>query len=302
MARSATAAKPQPTPSQAAMRLMAETVTPAQAKQWLDVDNHRNRKLREGRVAYLTDEIRAGRWQVTHIGIAFDPKGNLLDGQHRLAAIVRSGVAVQMVVARNVPPETYIAMDRGLMRTMPDVLRQDQAMTFVGSCLVRQLQLSSYSAPPAPEDIQMVVGGLETEIRIANSIRLSRPLSRVQLRGALALRMAQTPARSDFLMDQWRALNQTDTVHMDTTSAALMRRLLTEPSSMGGRTDIVRARMMTLGWQAFDPDQRQRQQFHIDAASQREMSQGGRRVLRLRCGAGNPQGSRLERALDAIAE
>jgi hypothetical protein len=49
--------------------------------------------------------MKRGYWALNHQPIAFDEEGNLLDGQHRLAAIVRSGKTIRMLVARNVPRE-----------------------------------------------------------------------------------------------------------------------------------------------------------------------------------------------------
>lgn len=280
------------------MQLWVETVTPEQAKQWLDVDNSRNRKIRDSRVSYLSDEITTGRFHLTHMGIAFDPKGNLLDGQHRLAAIVKAGVPIEIVVARNVAPESYIAMDRGSIRSIADVLRQDQRSTAVASTIVRHIELRSYDAPSAPEDVKLILDALEAEIQLANSVRLLRPLSRIQLRCALALRLAAAEtAHREALMEQWQALNKNDTPVIDATSAALMRRLLTDRGQGVGREG--RGRLMTLAWQAFDPTQRNRQQFHIDAAAYREMQIATRRIIRGRCPLFNPNGSRLERALAA---
>lgn len=62
-----------------------------------------NRPMQNKRVNQYAADMLAGRWILTHQGIAFDCEGNLIDGQHRLQAVVRSGKAVYMVVAYNVP-------------------------------------------------------------------------------------------------------------------------------------------------------------------------------------------------------
>jgi hypothetical protein len=282
------------------MHLSTEVVTPERARQWLTVDNHRNRKIKDGRVSYLADEIASGRWQLTHNGIAFDLKGNLLDGQHRLAAIAKAGVPVEIVIARNVAAESYVAMDRGAVRSLADVLRSDQRVVSVASAIVRQVQLSSYNSSIAPGDVQLVTDALETEIAAANSVRLSRPLARVQIRAALALRLAQSGAAwVDLLMEQWRALNQTDTAKIDPSSAALMRRLLSDRTVT--QTDVIRGRVMCLAWQAFDPARRDLQQLHVDAAAQRDMTNEARKILLARHPTVSSLGSRLERALASIS-
>jgi hypothetical protein len=58
-------------------------VTPAMAQQWLK-HNDFNRPLNQRLVEKYAGQMRAGNWQRTHQGIAFDSRGIILDGQHRL--------------------------------------------------------------------------------------------------------------------------------------------------------------------------------------------------------------------------
>jgi hypothetical protein len=48
-------------------------------------------------------DMKGGNWSLTGQGISFDVDGNLLDGQHRLAAVVRSGVTISMIVLWDLP-------------------------------------------------------------------------------------------------------------------------------------------------------------------------------------------------------
>ena len=52
--------------------------------------------------AYAAD-MKSGNWGVTGQGISFDEDGNLLDGQHRLAAVAVSGMTVKLLVLWDVP-------------------------------------------------------------------------------------------------------------------------------------------------------------------------------------------------------
>lgn len=72
-------------------------VTPELARQWLLLNNS-NRTLQRKRVEDYAREMKAGRWYVTHQGVAFYDDGSLCDGQHRLAAIVMSGCTQEMRV------------------------------------------------------------------------------------------------------------------------------------------------------------------------------------------------------------
>lgn len=103
------------------MKTIAQLITPEQAAEWLrPTVNRDNRPLRQDHVAYLAREICDGRWQATHQGIAFSSTGRLLDGQHRLAAIVSAGKSVTMAVTTGLDDEAFSAIDCGLKRASYD--------------------------------------------------------------------------------------------------------------------------------------------------------------------------------------
>jgi hypothetical protein len=87
-------------------------VTPALAAEWLK-SNTRNRRASPDAVADLVAIIRGGRWRVTHQGIAFGADRVLYDGQHRLLAVVESGIAVEMLVTHGLSPADRDAIDNG---------------------------------------------------------------------------------------------------------------------------------------------------------------------------------------------
>ena len=98
-----------------------ELVTPEMAAAWLG-RNTNNRHKRIARIERLARKLLAGRWTVTHQGVAIGADGTLYDGQHRLEAIVRSGVAVWMLVVRNLSPEARGDIDTGEKRLTNDNL------------------------------------------------------------------------------------------------------------------------------------------------------------------------------------
>lgn len=103
------------------MKTTIETITPSQAAKWLEAKvNHDNRPIRQSQVEYLSREILSGKWQTTHQGIAFAKGGRLLDGQHRLAAIVLAGKAAQIQVTTGADEDTFAVLDCGVKRTHPD--------------------------------------------------------------------------------------------------------------------------------------------------------------------------------------
>lgn len=94
-----------------------ETVTPELAQEYLQRNTDVNRTLNMSNVRKYVRDMKNGRFKTTHQGIAFDENGNLLDGQHRLTAVVHAGVPVDMMVTRNLPADTFSCIDRGYNRT-----------------------------------------------------------------------------------------------------------------------------------------------------------------------------------------
>lgn len=96
-----------------------ELVTPEMAENLLDT-NPRNRTIKKAKVTRLVEDMLTGQFEVTHQGIAISVEGKLLDGHHRLTAIVRTGVPQWLFVVRNAPESTKI--DVGTARTDRDSL------------------------------------------------------------------------------------------------------------------------------------------------------------------------------------
>ncbi|MET9546552.1 hypothetical protein ABZY36_14745 [Streptomyces sp. NPDC006627] len=84
-----------------------------------------NRRLDWGQVAFLADSITRKEWQLTHQGIALDgplDTGFLLDGQHRLNAIVKAGTPVPLYVFEGLPRTAFPVLDTGKRRSGVDTL------------------------------------------------------------------------------------------------------------------------------------------------------------------------------------
>lgn len=90
--------------------------------------NTRNLPVRQSHVDYLASEMAAGRWHLTHQGIAFD-SDVLVDGQHRLLAVVQSGVTIQAWVFGDVPLAVQCLVDKGRVRSIADELFHFEGVT-----------------------------------------------------------------------------------------------------------------------------------------------------------------------------
>ena len=97
-------------------------ITPDMAKKILAHRNKNNRPIRYTHLEKLSEAIEKGEWKVTNQGIAFDADGNLIDGQHRLAAILQTRQTVKMMVATNMDAGIFDVVDTGSKRSTGDAL------------------------------------------------------------------------------------------------------------------------------------------------------------------------------------
>lgn len=102
-----------------APRITVEKVTPAMAAQLLGTMSG-NRQLRMRMVNRYAREMIAGKWQLNGESIKVSHQGKLIDGQHRLNAVIQSGVSVQMVVIRGVDAAAFLTLDTGVSRNYHD--------------------------------------------------------------------------------------------------------------------------------------------------------------------------------------
>lgn len=97
------------------------SVSPQIAAEWLG-KMPLNRKLTSSAVDEYTESMRNGLWNMDGSPIRFNAKGELVDGQHRLWAVIESDTTQQFLVVRNVPDQAFLTMDTGRKRTFSDVL------------------------------------------------------------------------------------------------------------------------------------------------------------------------------------
>lgn len=105
------------------MRMEIVEITPETAERLLaGAAGIPQRAVTARRVAGFAGAMKRGQWQITHQPIAIDPAGVLIDGQHRLQAIALAGMPVTMLVAYNVPRETFAVIDTGFARSTSQAL------------------------------------------------------------------------------------------------------------------------------------------------------------------------------------
>lgn len=99
----------------------------AEGAELLLAGNSRNRTLREANVRRITDDLLSGDWTFDSSPIRVSRDGALLDGQHRLTALVRAAeqdpeITMRALVVIGLDGETQMVMDGGVRRTAGEQL------------------------------------------------------------------------------------------------------------------------------------------------------------------------------------
>jgi len=96
-----------------------QIITPSQAQLWLD-QPAKNRNVMQRRVEAYAAAMLRGDWMLTNQGIAFDENGALIDGQHRLLAIVKAQIPIEMLVVHATSNRSQLVLDQGAKRSPHD--------------------------------------------------------------------------------------------------------------------------------------------------------------------------------------
>lgn len=158
-------------------------MTPGKARKILE-RNDRNRGLRSDYVRQLAGAMERGEWVVNGEPIQIAEDGALLNGQHRLSAVVEAGVSVPMLVVRGLPTSARKTMDVGARRTLSDVLalHGETDTTNLGAVLGllyryrkgARLDYSSRTAPTIPQALDL----LEEEEGLREALLAARHVHR----------------------------------------------------------------------------------------------------------------------------
>ncbi len=98
-----------------------ERITPATASKYLATNIGHQRNVTMTHVLHLRQQMERGQWMMTGEPIIFDGHGMLVDGQHRLRALVAAKVSLDFMVVRGVSTGSFMAMNRGKSRTSGNV-------------------------------------------------------------------------------------------------------------------------------------------------------------------------------------
>lgn len=178
-------------------------VTPQDATKILE-GNAGNRKLRDRVVDRYVAIITAGNWQLSPQPIIIADTGRVLDGQHRLVAVERTGVPLPFTIISNVPESVFSILDRGAVRSTADALGIDQKLAEVAKAILECTHAQSRAPDHEVGEIAALLADDFAEL-LASCNTATRVFSSAPVRAAATVRLFAGYNR-DFILKTYRGL------------------------------------------------------------------------------------------------
>lgn len=103
------------------MKTEIVTITPDVARYLLS-KNTMNRPIKRQHFEFLCRELTGGHWKLNGDAIRIAKNGTLLDGQHRLRAVLQTGISMKTVLITELDNDVFDTIDIGSARSAADIL------------------------------------------------------------------------------------------------------------------------------------------------------------------------------------
>lgn len=152
-----------------------EDVSPELAKKYLETNHLDQRSISNRAVSQYAADMKKGLWTAGNgEAIKISCEGTLIDGQHRMKAIVNSGLTVKMLICRGVFEDNMATIDNGKPRNIGDMLE----IKFGGD--------GSFNKGHIASSIRLL-HGFETQRKSVNDVTLKTAVNNKKLSNSEAL-------------------------------------------------------------------------------------------------------------------
>lgn len=252
--------------AQPIMRVAIEYVDPGLAKEMLRF-NTINRSLRGTHVDFFKELLRRGKFgrtaaDVTHQPIAIATDGTLLDGQHRLTAIVETGIGAYLLVATDCDKRTFPLIDRGRSRSTSDALHITNREAAIGRLLFGISQnLMGWGTITDDQVSETLDWAREPMSMVGDAVRTThRKRTAAPVATACVVRVMEGGRRATHAIESFRAFVALG--EMPPACLALLRQIDKSPNNLHGRR--IALDLTARAWIAFDLQRRDLERIQIN--------------------------------------
>ena len=173
-------------------------------------DNNRHYNPASKNAQALRSALLNGEWEFNGDAIRIDSNGRLIDGQHRLNAVIQTGIPIDTLLIEGLAPSSQITMDTGKKRTTRDYLtmRGEKNVVILAALIPRALVRdkhgveSGLSGARYPQSIAEELAYLEQRPHLRD---VAKETARLK-----SLDMPLSPSLVAYFIDTFRAIEPED--------------------------------------------------------------------------------------------
>lgn len=192
------------------MKIKQEIITPERASALIANNYARQRLVRRRLVEYLTKIIANGDWDSDMPQpIMISASGELLDGQHRMHAVINANKAVMCWVAYGVPISCYKDIDCGIPRQLQDRVNfndDKKRNKEIASIVTSWYSIYNHRTRPTPDEAIALYRKHGNAIDwVASQVAHEKGIGRVHVMVAMAEMYERDQMKAQVLADTlWR--------------------------------------------------------------------------------------------------
>lgn len=224
------------------MKPEVEIIDPARAEELLG-RMAPNRNTRPSKIERYANDMAEGRWLPTGEAIKVTPDGRVIDGEHRLRAIIKADVAIETLIVYGIEATHRVAMDTGATRTFADHLKfqGERECTNLAAAVLALWQRHTGNPRTRPDvSHQQLTEMLDDHPGIRHSVQATRPAHaalRVSHGLCAALHYDMTAIEPEDADDFWHRLATGTEMHERHPVLVLRKRLQENAMQLGKKLD-----------------------------------------------------------------
>ena len=232
------------------MKTSIETITPLYAKNLLSL-NCNNRNVNRYRVSAYAEDMKNGCWQLTHQGILIGKNGNVIDGQHRLYAVIESGASIKTLVSVSdeIDSPLNCMVDTQMTRAQSFITGKSQMLIATANAAIESTKGNWFrTASLGTTEKNRVLSLIEPYFSdlMAGSKTTCKGITAASLIIGAIANMYSDDSNSDYVIQQFNAMRNAEFLNLSTMAGSFYRQVAID------RVAYTRKELVARSFRAFD--------------------------------------------------